>query len=48
MFFRCCCCYCILDVFIMRPKRKIRTRVKKVDFDIVETQSYIIKLPKRP
>lgn len=45
MFFKCCCCHCVLDCFIIKPKRHKKNKVSKVEWDIVETQTYIVKVP---
>jgi len=48
----CFCCFkwykCIIECFVIHPKRKRKSKIKKVDFDIVETKSYIIYFPKEP
>jgi hypothetical protein len=45
MFIKCCCCRCIFDCFFLRPKRKIKSKVKKVEWDIIETKNYQVKIP---
>ena len=45
MFCRCCCLNCIWDCFIISPARRRKNKVKRVKWNIVETQNYVIKIP---
>ncbi len=46
MFIKCCCCHIVFDCFIIRPKRRRRNKIKKVEWDYAETREYIIKFRK--
>lgn len=48
MFFKCCCCYFIFDCFFLRPKRKKKSRIKRVQFEKVYIKEYVIMYPLRP